>query len=202
MGTTNFVNSQGGDALYAESNSGTDNVAAITAAQRAASGSGVALRVNSANPSAPAMDLTGAGDLVRFKNAAGTVMFKVDQSGNITTSGSVTAGTETAPAVVALTDAATVAVNAALGNDFRLTIAGNRTLGNPTNPVDGQKIVIQVTQGAGAPFTLAYGTAYEFSPGLPQPALSTAAGRTDLLGFIYNASKGTWLFAAFQGGFA
>ena len=98
-----------------------------------------------------------------------------------------------APAVVGLTDAATIAVDASLGNDFRVTIAGNRTLGNPANPTDGQKIVVQVTQGAGGPFTLSYGTAYEFSTGLPQPTLSTTAGTTDLLGFVYNAAKGKWL---------
>ena len=54
-----------------------------------------------------------------------------------------------APAVVALTDAATIAVDASLGNDFRVTIAGNRTMGTPANPADGQKITFQVTQGTG-----------------------------------------------------
>ena len=48
-----------------------------------------------------------------------------------------------------LTDAATIAVDASLGNDFRVTIAGNRTMGNPSNPTDGQKIIFQVTQGTG-----------------------------------------------------
>ena len=36
---------------------------------------------------------------------------------------------------------------------------------------------------------------------LPQPTLGTTAGQTDLLGFIYNARKGTWLLAAFVNGF-
>jgi hypothetical protein len=38
--------------------------------------------------------------------------------------------------------------------------------------------------------------------GLPQPTLSTTAGQTDLLGFVYNARKGTWLLAAFVNGFS
>ena len=100
-----------------------------------------------------------------------------------------------APAVVFLTDAATIAVDASLGNDFRVTIAGNRTMGSPADPADGQKITFQVTQGSGGPFTLAWSTVYEFSTGLPQPTLSTTAGQTDLLGFIYNAAKGKWLLA-------
>ena len=95
-----------------------------------------------------------------------------------------------APAVVALTDAATIAVDASLGNDFRVTIAGNRTMGNPSNPANGQQIIFQVTQGSGGSFTLTWGSGYEFSAALPQPTLSTTAGQTDLLGFIYNAAKG------------
>ena len=108
-----------------------------------------------------------------------------------------------APAVVALTFAATIAVNAALGNDFRVTLtASTGTLGTPANPVDGQRIVVQVTQGTGGGFTLAYQSGYEFSTSLPSPTLSATAGLTDLLGFIYNAAKGKWLFVAFVSGFS
>ena len=106
-----------------------------------------------------------------------------------------------APGVVNLTDAATIAVDASLGNDFRVTIAGNRAMGNPANPANGQQIIFQVTQGSGGSFTLSWGSSYEFSADLPQPSLSTTAGQTDLLGFIYNATKGNWLLAAFVNGF-
>jgi hypothetical protein len=107
-----------------------------------------------------------------------------------------------APAVVILTDAPTIAVDASLGNDFRVTIAGNRTMGNPANSADGEQIILQLTQGAGGPFTMAWADGYEFSSGLPQPTLSTRAGQTDLLGFIYDAAIGKWLLAAFVGGFS
>ena len=107
-----------------------------------------------------------------------------------------------APAVVGLTDAATIAVDASLGNDFRVTIAGNRTMGTPANPADGQQIIFQVTQGTGGSFTLTWDSGYEFSAALPQPTLSTTAGLTDLLGFVYDATKGTWLLAAFLNGFS
>jgi hypothetical protein len=107
-----------------------------------------------------------------------------------------------APAVVNLTDAATIAIDASLGNDYRVTIAGNRTVTTPANPTDGQKITIQVTQGSGGSYTLSWSSGFEFSAGLPQQTLSTAAGMTDLLGFIYNAAKGKWLFVAFVAGFS
>jgi hypothetical protein len=106
-----------------------------------------------------------------------------------------------APAVVNLTDAATIALDASAGNDFRVTIAGNRIMGNPANPTNGQQILFQVTQGPAGSCTLNWGSSYEFSADLPQPSLSSTAGQTDLLGFIYNAALGSWLLAAFVNGF-
>ena len=107
-----------------------------------------------------------------------------------------------APAVVSLADVPTIEVDATTGNDYRVTIAGNRTVATPANPTDGQKITFQVTQGSGGPFTLSWDTGYEFAASLPQPTLSATAGQTDLLGFIYNEDREKWLFAAFLGGFA
>ena len=107
-----------------------------------------------------------------------------------------------APAVVTLTDADTIAVDASLGNDFRVTLGGNRTMGTPANASNGQQIIFQVTQGSAGPFTITWSSGYEFSADIPKPTLSTGAGQTDLLGFIYNAAKGTWLLAAFVDGFS
>jgi hypothetical protein len=116
--------------------------------------------------------------------------------------GTTTEAGAIAPAVVALTDAATIAVDASLGNDFRLTLGGNHTISTPVNPTDGEQIIFQITQGPGGSKTVTWDTGYEFSAGLPQPALSTTAGQLDLLGFIYNAVKGKWLLAAFVNGFS
>jgi hypothetical protein len=107
-----------------------------------------------------------------------------------------------APTVVFLSDAATIAVDASLGNDFRVTIAANRTMGKPANPANGQQIIFQVTQGAAGFCSITWDNSYEFSSSMPQPVLSTGAGQLDLLGFIYNAAKARWLFAAFVNGFS
>jgi hypothetical protein len=106
-----------------------------------------------------------------------------------------------APAVVGLADTATIAVDASRGNDFRVTIAGNRTMSNPSNPAPGQQIIFQITQGSGGPYTITWDSDYEFSGGLPEPVLSASPGQTDLLGFIYNAARARWLLAAFVNGF-
>ena len=42
-------------------------------------------------------------------------------------------------------------------------------------------------------YTLAYGTAWSFGSA-GQPTLGTAVTNVDILGFVYNASLGTWCY--------
>lgn len=109
------------------------------------------------------------------------------------------------PRVVALTDAATVAVDAALighGGMGTVTLGGNRTLGNPTGTVaDGHEITIRVTQDGTGTRTLAYDTEFAFSTDIPSPTLSTAAGKVDYLKFKRRASASKWDFIAKNFGF-
>lgn len=88
---------------------------------------------------------------------------------------------------VALTDAATIAVNLALANNFTLTIGGNRTLGNPSNLTPGQSGAIVITQDGTGSRTLAYGSNWKF-PGGSAPTLSTAAGSVDVLTYYVESS--------------
>lgn len=93
-----------------------------------------------------------------------------------------------APAVSALTFAGTVAVNAALGNAFALTLtASTATLGTPSNPVDGQVIRVRVIQDTTGGRTLAYSSAYDFGAA-GAPALSSGPNKVDILGFEYVAT--------------
>ena len=134
--------------------------------------------------------------------AAGGVLLAEAKASPALAAGGSTEQGGVAPTVVFLTDGPNIAVDVSQGNDFRVTIAASRTMENPSNALDGQKIAFQVTQGATGSSTITWGSAYEFSTGLPQPTLSTMAGQTDLLAFIYNAAKGKWLMAAFITGFA
>ena len=54
-------------------------------------------------------------------------------------------------ALLALSDAATIAWDMSLGYNASVTIADNRTLGNPTNPIVGRTGMLVVTQGATPP---------------------------------------------------
>jgi hypothetical protein len=83
---------------------------------------------------------------------------------------------------VALTDAATIAVDLSLANNFTVTLGGNRTLGNPTNQVAGQAGQIVVTQDGTGSRTLSYASRWKFPAGTA-PVLSTAAGAVDVLSY-------------------
>lgn len=116
---------------------------------------------------------------------------------NTGSGGSFTGGTLgrfLAPVVVPLTFGASIAVNAALGNVFAVTLTSSAgTLANPTNPVDGEAIRVRVIQDATGSRTLAYGTAYDFGAA-GAPTLSTGANKVDLLGFEYVASLSKWVY--------
>lgn len=82
--------------------------------------------------------------------------------------------------VTALSDGATITPDFAASNYFSVTLAGNRTLANPSNLAAGQAGVIVITQDATGSRTLAYGSQWKF-PGGTAPTLTTAANAVDVL---------------------
>lgn len=105
-------------------------------------------------------------------------------------------------ATVTLTDGATPAIDASLGSVFHLAAAGDRTLGVPSNPTPGQKIVIQhLASGGGRTLSLNTG-AGGFRFGSDIVSLSqTASGKTDYVGAIYNDTASFWDVVAVIKGF-
>lgn len=107
--------------------------------------------------------------------------------------------------VCTLTDGATVNLDASRGNHFRLTLAGNRTLAAPTNPTDGQKIILEVIQDATGSRTLTLTTgsagAFAYGTDIASTSLTTTANKRDLIGFMYSASAQRWLVISFVKGF-
>ena len=89
--------------------------------------------------------------------------------------------------ITTLTDAATIAVDFAVANNYSVELAGNRTLGNPTNQVAGQSGSIFVVQDGTGSRTLAYSSDWEFAGGTA-PTLSTAASAVDRIDYIVRAS--------------
>ena len=82
---------------------------------------------------------------------------------------------------VALTDAASVAVDLSLGNNFTLLctsgVGATRALANPTNAVAGQSGLITITQASGGGNALTFSSNYKFAGGSGSaPSLTTGTG--------------------------
>jgi hypothetical protein len=108
--------------------------------------------------------------------------------------------------VVTLTDGATVALNAALGNVFDLVAVGDRTISVPTNkPAAGktQRVVIRhAASGANRTLTLTTGSAGAFRFGADITALTaTTSGLTDYIGCVYDAVDDRWDVVSYTKGF-
>lgn len=114
----------------------------------------------------------------------------------------VTIGNALLKTVVTLTDGATPALDASLGNVFVLTAAGNRTIAVPTNAISGQEIIIAHI-ASGANRTLALNTgAGGFRFGTDITGLTaTTSGLTDYIKCIYNATASKWDVIAYVKGY-
>lgn len=102
---------------------------------------------------------------------------------------------QSASPIHTLTDGATITPDFNNGNTQQVTLAGNRTLANPSNLKSGATYRIIVNQDATGSRTLTFGTAYLFSGGTA-PTLTTTASAKDVLVFI---SDGTNLIGEFGG---
>lgn len=89
--------------------------------------------------------------------------------------------------VVPLTDGATINIDLRQGNVYEVVLGGNRTLAAPTANQEprGTKFILRIRQDATGTRLLTWNAAYRF-PGGTAPTLTTAAGKTDYFGFVYN----------------
>ncbi|MEU5908898.1 MULTISPECIES: hypothetical protein [Actinomycetes] len=145
----------------------------------------------------------GTAAVTGTANSAGTTIRRgIVGSGTGTISVLHTPGITAPSQVIPLTDAATIATDASRGSHFKVTMAGDRTLGVPTNPTDGQRIMWEVVaSGAARTLTLA-GGAGGFAFGSDITGLTaTASGKTDFLGAVYSASANAWRVVAYAKGY-
>jgi len=101
--------------------------------------------------------------------------------------------------VIALTDAATINIDLSTGNNYSVTLGGNRTLANPTNLTPGQTGSIFISQDATGSRTLAWGSYWDFAGGTA-PTLTTAANAVDRVDFIVRSS--TSIHAVWTGNYS
>lgn len=89
--------------------------------------------------------------------------------------------------ITALTDGATITPDLAASNNFSVTLAGNRTLANPTNIVAGQSGSVFITQDGTGSRTLAFGSYWDFAGGTA-PTLSTDAASVDRIDYVVRSA--------------
>lgn len=102
--------------------------------------------------------------------------------------------------------AATITLDASAGNLFRVPATGNPTFAAPTNPSDGQVIVVEFTASGGArTATLVTGSAGAWAFGTDATAVTaltaTTSGLTDFWQAVYRASVNRWRVIGYSKGY-
>lgn len=142
---------------------------------------------------------------VIFRNPTNTRNVEFTNGNVSVIAGTIAGSRRVSSGVSVLTDGATIALDASLGNHFRVTLGGNRTLGVPTNPIDGQKITIEIIQDATGSRTLTLTTgstdSFVFGTDITSITLTTTPSKRDLLGAIYSSSLQRWMVVSFIKGF-
>jgi hypothetical protein len=97
-------------------------------------------------------------------------------------------------AVETLADAAQIAVNAASSNKFHVVIAGNRTIQNPTNGIDGRVLIFRIQQDQNGGRSITWDSKYRFRGDLAvsNVTLSTTGNTIDRIAFEYVAGDDRW----------
>ena len=97
-------------------------------------------------------------------------------------------------AMITLTDAPTIVTNLSLGNVFKVTLAGNRFFGSPSNTVSGFKYIFNIIQDGTGSRTATFNNTFRFRT---TPVLSIAANARDIVTCVCD---GNTLFCTFEAG--
>lgn len=199
-GTTGSILFVGGSSLLQQDNSNlfwddTNNTMGVgTTRAGAVSGTNPVLRVKGTGT-------TSSTSSFEVQNSSSATLFFVRDDGLTTVGGACVVTKNVTSGVVTLTDGATPALDASLGNTFILTASGDRTIAVPTNPTSGQRILI-VHKANGADRTLALNTGTGgFRFGTTIASLSiTVNTKTDYIEAVYNSADDFWDVIAYVKG--
>ena len=107
-----------------------------------------------------------------------------------------------APTVVSLTYASTLNTDASAGDIFDVTLTGNATLANPTNPVDGKTLRWRVRQDGTGSRAVTLDNKFNIPSSATSPLpFSTAANKMDVLAATYHQGRDKWDVVAFVPGY-
>ena len=98
-----------------------------------------------------------------------------------------------------LTDGATITPDFATANNFTVTLAGNRTIANPSNLTAGQSGSIFIVQDGTGSRTASWGSYWDFAAGTA-PTLTTDANAVDRVDYVVRSS--TSIHTVFTGNYS
>jgi len=124
----------------------------------------------------------GAITTAKINNAAVTSA-KVDTTGVAVLGTAQSFTTAHGFAASTLVEGTSIAWDLSANQVARVTLAGNRTLANPTNKVEGNVYILTVKQDGTGSRTLSFDTDYKFAGG-SAPTLTTTANKADVLTFV------------------
>lgn len=158
----------------------TDVVGTYPSSGGSPGGATTQIQYNSASSFAGATLITTDG--VRLSVGPGTsTLVSMDVAGNF----------RTVPIV--LTDGATITPDASMSNFFTVTLAGApRTLAAPINGVNGEKIIIRISQDATGSRKIGTAVGIKYGTDVPSFDATTTAGNKDYLVMVCNSNTASW----------
>ena len=99
-----------------------------------------------------------------------------------------------------LTDGATITPDFATANNFTVTLAGNRTIANPTNLTAGQSGSIFIVQDGTGSRTAAWGSYWDFAAGTAPTLTAGAANAVDRIDYVVRSA--TSIHTVFTGNYS
>ena len=106
------------------------------------------------------------------------------------------------PVTVEITYSSTINVDAKYGDMFDVTLTGNVTLANPTNPVNGKTLRWRISQDATGGRTVTLGNKFNIPSTATSPLpWSTGVHKMDMLAATYHAGRDKWDVVAFVPGY-
>ena len=130
---------------------------------------------------------TGSASQFLTTNGSGVLSWSSPSGGvSLSVANTWTAGQRAE--ITTLTDGATITPNLADSNNYVVTLAGNRTIANPTNIVAGQSGSIFIIQdGTGSRGIASWGSSWDFQGGTA-PTLSSGANAVDRIDYVVRSS--------------
>lgn len=121
-------------------------------------------------------------------------------SDNVTVRPLISPGGVAVPRIASPTWAGAMTLDWSTADLFRITLGGTTAL-TFTGAVDGQKLLLELTQDATGSRVATFPATVRYSVLIPAITLSSTAGKLDRCGFVYNAAAATYDLVALATGF-